>query len=90
MSATYIWSILREFPELEEFWFEFNSVDGDNGNEGTEIPLDLYLPKMRKLGISGARINDDKVEKLCCICPKLEEMEIDGENRFCTLSIEAE
>ena len=85
MSTSYIWSIFREFPQLEEFWFEYHGDDGDNTETVREIPKGLYLPKMKRLGISGAVIRDDGVEILCCICPNIEELEIDGENRFCTI-----
>jgi hypothetical protein len=85
MSTSYIWSILREFPQLEEFWFEYHGDDGEKRETVREMPKGLYLPKMKKLGISGAVICDDGVEVLCCICPNLEELEIDGENRFCII-----
>jgi hypothetical protein len=84
MSTAYIWSILREFPELEEFWFEFHG-DGVKCENARELPRRLMLPSMRKLGIVGAVVDDDTVEELCCISPKLEELEIDRENRFCII-----
>jgi len=82
MSTSYIWSILREFPELEEFWFEFRCLDGVKAETKRRIPKELCLPNMRRLGISGAMISDESVEALCCMCPNLEIMEIDDENRF--------
>lgn len=84
MSTGYIWSILREFPRLEEFWFEFV---GDDGKCKTirKIPMDLICLSMRKLGISGALLDDETVERLTLICPLLDELEIDGQNRFCTI-----
>ena len=82
MSTSFIWSILREFPQLEKFWFRFQGDDGEKQETVREIPKGLYLPKMKKLSISGAVIRDDGVETLCCICPNLEELEINGENRF--------
>jgi hypothetical protein len=85
VSTGYIWSILWEFPLLEEFWFEFRGDDGVVQETMREMPKKLYLPSMRKLGISGAMILDDTVEELCCICPNLTELEIDGENRFCII-----
>jgi len=85
MSTSYIWSILREFPQLEEFWFEYYGDDGDKKETARDIPKGLYLPKMKRLGIHGAVILDDGVEALCCICPNLEKLEIDGENRFCVI-----
>ena len=85
MSTLYIWSILREFPELEEFWFEFYGTDGPKTSAINMIPRGLFLPKMKRLGISGAALEDDFVEGLCCICPNLEEMEVDGKNRFCVI-----
>ena len=83
MSTSYIWSILREFPKLEEFTFEFRGRDGVKRETIREIPRDLKLPFMRRLRVSGAVIADGDVELLYRICPKLEEMEIDGANRFC-------
>jgi len=82
MSTSYIWSILREFHELEEFWFEFRALDGIKAETERRIPKDLCLPNMRRLGISGAVISDESVEALSCMCPKMEIMEIDNENRF--------
>jgi len=82
MSTSYIWSILREFPKLQEFWFEFKALDAAKVETERRIPKALYLPKMRRLGISGAIISDESVEALCCMCPNLEILEIDDENRF--------
>jgi hypothetical protein len=86
MSTGYIWSILLEFPDLEEFWFEFHGDDGIKQETIIRaIPENLRVPKMRKLAIRGAVIDDIAVERLCYICTELEEMEIDGVNRFCTI-----
>ena len=82
MSTSYIWSILREFPRLEEFWFEFQAVDDVKTETERPIPKGLCLPNMRQLGIFGAVMSDESVEALCCVCPNLEIMEINGENRF--------
>lgn len=86
MSTGFIWSIFREFPQLEEFWFE---LVGDDGKCQTvrKIPMDLRCLSMRKLGISGAFVDEEAVERLALICPLLEELEIDGQNRFCTMEI---
>ena len=86
MSTSYLWSILLEFPQLEEFWFEFRGCDSlKKENSATKIPKGLQCPQLRRIGISGVVIPDESVEILCCICPNLEEMEIDGVNRFCIL-----
>jgi hypothetical protein len=85
MSTTYIWSILREFPELEEFRFEFRSDEGVKRVSVSHMPKALNLHSMKKLEITGVVIHDDIVESLCCACPNLEELEIDGENRFCII-----
>jgi len=82
MSTAYIWSILREFPKLEEFWFEFRALNGCKTETERRIPKELCLPNMKRLGISGAVISDESVEELCVKCPNLEMMEIDHENRF--------
>jgi hypothetical protein len=84
MSPGYIWSILREFQELEEFWFEFVGNDGVCETR-REIPRDLRCLRMRKLGVSGASMDDEIVERLILICPVLEELEIDGQNRYFTI-----
>jgi len=85
MSTSFVWSILREFPYLEEFWFNFQGLDGIKSETQRELPYRLKLPNIRKLGISGAVIDDDIVEWLSCISPKLEELEIDRENKFCVI-----
>lgn len=85
MRMGYIWSILREFPLLEEFWFEFRGDDGGRRETVREIPKKLCLSSMRRLGISGTVFHDEAVEVLCCICPNLEELEIEGENKFCII-----
>jgi hypothetical protein len=85
MSTGYIWSILHEFLDLEEFWFEFHGDDGIKRETIRAIPENLRAPNMKKLAIRGAVLDDIAVERLCCICTGLEEMEIDGVNRFCTI-----
>jgi hypothetical protein len=82
MSTSYIWSIFKEFHELEEFWFEFRSLDEIKPNTERSIPNGLFLPNVRRVGMSGVMISDESVETLCFICPKLEEMEIEGQNRY--------
>lgn len=87
MNKGFIWSILLEFPVLEELWFEFKSDDNDNMTKGRGMPFDLYLPRMIRLGISGAGVEDEEVERLCCVCPNLQEMQIDKQNRFWVLKV---
>ena len=82
MSTSYIWSILREFPKLEEFWFEFLALDGVKTETERGIPNELCLPNMKQLGIAGAVISDESVEVLCAKCSNLEMMEINYKNRF--------
>ena len=87
MSTSYIWSILREFPELEEFWFEFTADGGGmEGRRKRGLPGGLgRCERLRKVGIMGARIEEEDVVRLGEICPCLEEMEINGEVRFYTI-----
>jgi hypothetical protein len=86
MSSAYLWSILREFRELEDFWFVFHGEDGvKQGDALRRVPQGLKVAMLRRLTIRGAGVDDVSVERLCCICPALEEMDIDGENRFCII-----
>ena len=84
MTTGYLWSILREFKELEEFWFEFNADDGELGRR-REIQGGLKCGRLRRLGIQRVLIEEEDVERLGEICPCLGEMEIDGETRFYTI-----
>ena len=76
MSTSYLWSILLEFPELEEFWFEFHSMDGIKTEPKRRPPQQLRLPNMRRLRISGAVVSDESLEVLRSMCPNLEILEI--------------
>jgi hypothetical protein len=87
MTTAYIWSILKEFTQLEEFWFEFTADGGGmEGRRKRGLPGGLgRCERLRKVGIMGARIEEEDVVRLGEICPCLEEMEINGEVRFYTI-----
>jgi hypothetical protein len=85
MSTSYVWSILKAFPDLEEFRFEFKGTDGVKQETLRALPAKLYLSKATLLSISGIVIDDEIVEELGYRCPNLKQMEIDGENRYCVV-----
>jgi len=82
MDTQYIWSILKEFQELEEFFFEFNPSDGRKMGPTRTIPSRLKCPRLKRLAISGVPIDEWSIEKLSCICGSLEVLEIDGNRRY--------
>lgn len=85
MSTSYVWSILKAFLDLEEFYFEFAGTDGVKEETIRTLPTRLHLSKMKRLSIDGVVLDDNAVEELCYRCPNLEEMDINGENRFCII-----
>ena len=85
MSTSYVWSILKSFPEIEEFRFKFTGTDGVKQETVRTVPARLHLSKTTLLSISGIVIDDETVEELCYRCPNLKEMEVNGENRFCAI-----
>jgi hypothetical protein len=85
MSTSYVWSILKAFPELEEFRFEFTGTDGMKQETLRALPSKLHLSKTTLLSISGIVVDDEIVEELGYRCPNLKQMEINGENRFCVI-----
>jgi len=86
MSMSYIWSVLKAFPNLEEFCFQFTGTDGRKEETPRTLPAGLLLQKIKKLSVVGIAIDNEIVEELCCRCPNLEEMAINGEKRFALFS----
>jgi hypothetical protein len=82
MNMSFVWSILKAFPDLEYFRFEFTGTDGVKQETLRALPVRLHLAKFTKLSLSGIIIDDETVEELCYRCPNLKEMELNGENRF--------
>lgn len=85
MSTSYVWSILKGFPDLEAFRFEFTGTDGVKQETLRALPSNLHLSKATLLSISGIVIDDETVEELGHRCPNLNQMEINSENKFCVI-----
>jgi len=85
MSMSYVWSVLKAFPNLEDFCFEFAGTDGRKEEIPRTLPVGSLLHKLKRLTVIGIVIDDEIVDELCYRCPNLEEMAINGEKRFCTI-----
>jgi hypothetical protein len=83
VTTGFLWSILREFKDLEEFWFWFEG-DDDGFGRRREIPRSLRCDKLRRLGIRGAVIEDRDIERLKEISPSIKELDINEHIRDCT------
>ena len=79
MTTGFLWSILREFKELEEFWFWFGADDDVFGRRRA-IPSSLKCDRLRRLGIWGVIIEAGDIERLKEISPSLTELELPESN----------
>jgi len=86
VTGGYIWSILREFGQLEELWFEFCAEDIALGRcRELNLGKEGRCERLRRVGIGGVEVAEGDVERLQEGCPCLEVMEINGETRFFTI-----
>jgi hypothetical protein len=79
-SARYLWSILLEFPMLEEFWFEFVGDDGAKAETLCGLPEGIKRPRLRKLRICGIAMDNVSIEKFRRVCVGSEEIVIERHN----------